>query len=276
MMQFILGPCQLELDSLDVAVKIQEAIDQNEQKFGEKIEWIFKASYDKANRTSVDAKRGLGMDRALVIFDRIKNKLDVPIITDVHSVNEIQKLAASSIIKSVQIPAFLCRQTDMIEAAAKNFYRVNIKKGQFLAPSDVKFIIEKFAEFTPYMNPELMITERGTTFGYNNLVVDMRGFREIREDFNKMNMDFDMNIVFDATHSAQKPGGGVSSGGNRRDVPSLACAATATGYVDTIFMEVHPDPDNAPSDGPNSLYLHDLSRQIEKIITIKKAISNNG
>lgn len=280
-MKFILGPCQLEENSFETAMAIQEAVDWVEQKVGKKVYWMFKGSFDKANRTSYNAERGIGIARALTIFDRVQSRLNVPCITDAHNVEQIEMLGQHTTLEAIQIPAFLCRQTDLIEAAAENFVNVNIKKGQFLAPSDVQYIVEKYARASRPFESHLMLTERGTTFGYNNLVVDMRAFREIRESFERSlesgdeDYNFDMDIVFDATHSAQKPGGGSSSGGNRLDVPQLAYAATATGNVDIIFSEVHPDPDNAPSDGPNSLKVHDVTfrEYLLKIMEIHECVA---
>ena len=280
-MDYILGPCQLEENSVEVAEFLQSYMSSKHYSFDD---WFFKASFDKANRSSVNGKRGLGLDESMKVFGQIKEAFPgIRILTDVHNLDQIQRLnfrnfnritaGRSKLVDAIQIPAFLCRQTDLIEAAVSYFDVVNIKKGQFLSPAEVQNIVDKAVHFRKecYYNDmplDLRITERGTTFGYNNLVVDMRGFREMAENFKHEDclLDGKPKIVFDGTHSAQKPGGdGSSSGGNRNDVPSLVRAAVATGYVDTVFLEVHPDPENAPSDGPNSLTYPMLKNLVPQI-----------
>ena len=206
---------------------------------------IFKASYDKANRTSRDSYRGPGLTRGLEVLGHIRNKFGIPVLSDVHSFEEIDP--AASVLDVLQVPAFLCRQTDFVAEIARKAKAVNIKKGQFLAPWDAVHILEKCAQAG---NANLMLTERGASFGYNNLVVDFRAFPIMRE--------MGYPVVFDATHSVQLPGGaGNASGGDRRMVPGLARAAVAAG-IDGLFLEVHPDPDHALCDGPNSLALDSL------------------
>ena len=234
------GPCAIEgLDLLrktaEVLVNICDDLDIN---------YVFKSSFDKANRTSITSYRGVGIDEGLDILAKIKQEFDVPIVTDVHLPEQCAQVAEVADI--IQIPAFLCRQTDLLVAAAKTGKIVNIKKGQFLAPQQMKPLIKKVEDSG---NKNIMLTERGTTFGYNNLVVDYRSF--------KIMQDFGYPVVFDATHSVQMPGAnGDSTGGDRRFVPLLAKSAVAAG-VDTLFFEIHPDPDNAPCDGPNMLKLED-------------------
>ena len=244
-LSFIIGPCSLE--SYDHACEMIERIDK-ELKF---FNWIYKSSFDKANRTSHESNRGLGFDRAFYIFNDLKNKYKIPILTDVHEAWHCDVINADVI----QIPAFLCRQTDLLQAAAASNKPVNIKKGQFLSPQEMKHVVEKVKHFG---NDNISITERGTTFGYNNLVVDMRSFQIMSE--------FGYPVIMDCTHAVQSPGGlGGKSGGNREFAPSLAYAAIATGYCNGVFMEVHNDPDNAISDGPNSIKLDDLKGIVDKI-----------
>ena len=244
-LSFIIGPCSLE--SYDHACEMIERIDK-ELKF---FNWIYKSSFDKANRTSHESNRGLGFDRAFYIFNDLKNKYKIPILTDVHEAWHCDVINADVI----QIPAFLCRQTDLLQAAAASNKPVNIKKGQFLSPQEMKLVVEKVKHFG---NDNISITERGTTFGYNNLVVDMRSFQIMSE--------FGYPVIMDCTHAVQSPGGlDGKSGGNRDFAPSLAYAAIATGYCNGVFMEVHNDPDNAISDGPNSIKLDDLKGIVDKI-----------
>ena len=244
-LSFIIGPCSLE--SYDHACEMIERIDK-ELKF---FNWIYKSSFDKANRTSHESNRGLGFDRAFYIFNDLKNKYKIPILTDVHEVWHCDVINADVI----QIPAFLCRQTDLLQAAAASNKPVNIKKGQFLSPQEMRHVVEKVKHFG---NDNISITERGTTFGYNNLVVDMRSFQIMSE--------FGYPVIMDCTHAVQSPGGlDGKSGGNRDFAPSLAYAAIATGYCNGVFMEVHNDPDNAISDGPNSIKLDDLKGIVDKI-----------
>ncbi len=235
------GPCVIE--SEDFTLRTAEAIGEIARKVGMPL--IFKASFDKANRTSKDGFRGPGMDEGLRILQRVRDDIGLPVITDVHTPEQAAPVAEVADI--LQTPAFLCRQTDFITAVAKAGKPVSIKKGQFLAPWDMQHVLDK-AQATG--NENIMLCERGACFGYNNLVSDMRSLLVMRE--------FGAPIVFDATHSVQQPGGlGGATGGNREFVPGLARAAVAVG-VAALFMEVHPDPDKALSDGPNSLALRDL------------------
>lgn len=247
-MRIIAGPCQHE--SLAQSAQIAKECKRVCNKHG--IEYIFKASYDKANRTSMSGERGVGIDAALPDLLALKEILDVKILTDVHTEGQISR--CRSFVDVIQIPAFLCRQTDLIRSACATDCIVNIKKGQFLAPWDVKGILSKTKEAK-----EVWITERGTSFGYNNLVVDFNGIQYMLDNYG-------VPVVFDATHSVQKPGGaGDSSGGNRDYVPGLTRAASAMG-VSNFFLEVHSDPDNAPSDGPNMLRLEDFEKTVDDIV----------
>ena len=251
-MKIIAGPCQLERNSLGVARYCQNVA----EKYG--LEYYFKASFDKANRTSMGAKRGVGLESAMVIFDEIKAELGCKIVTDIHTTGQAALIKSS--VDVLQIPAFLCRQTDLLLAAKNTGKIVNVKKGQFLAPWDVAGILSKVGE------ENVWITERGTSFGYNTLVNDFTGLQYIAENYSTP-------LIFDATHSVQKPGGlGGSSGGNRNYVPALVRAAVATKNVDGIFVEVHPDPDNAPSDGPNSLNLPQFEMVCRDIRTLCDAL----
>lgn len=252
-MKIIAGPCQHESleQSLEIARECKRVCDSVN------IEYYFKASYDKANRTSVDGMRGVGMEPTLQDFQRIKQELHVKTVTDIHDVSQANKIKnipmMNAAVDVIQIPAFLCRQTDLIRAAVATGKVVNIKKGQFLAPWDVKGIIGKTEGAS-----EVWITERGTSFGYNSLVVDFTGIQYIMQHY-------DNPFVFDVTHAVQQPGGqGNSSGGNRDYVPGLSRAAAAMG-VRNFFIEVHQDPDNAPSDGPNMLRLEDFEKVINDI-----------
>eukprot|EP00914_Ancora_sagittata_P003637 GHVO01007715.1.p1 GENE.GHVO01007715.1~~GHVO01007715.1.p1 ORF type:complete len:254 (+),score=-0.87 GHVO01007715.1:82-843(+) len=246
-MRIIAGPCQHETlaQSAEIAQECKRVCD----KYG--VDYYFKASYDKANRTSMSGERGVGIDAALPDLLALKETLGVKILTDVHTEGQISR--CRSFVDVIQIPAFLCRQTDLIRAACATDCIVNIKKGQFLAPWDVSGILSKTEGAK-----EVWITERGTSFGYNTLVVDYTGIQYMLNNY-------DVPIVFDVTHAVQKPGGnGQSSGGNRDYVPGLARAAAAMG-VSNFFLEVHPDPDNAPSDGPNMLRLEDFERTVYDI-----------
>jgi 2-dehydro-3-deoxyphosphooctonate aldolase (KDO 8-P synthase) len=250
-MRIIAGPCQHEslAQSSEIARECKRVCD----KYG--IEYYFKASYDKANRTSVNGVRGMGIDATLTDFLALKVTLGVKTLTDVHDAVQVRRIERQfkDAVDVYQIPAFLCRQTDLIQAACDTDKIVNIKKGQFLAPWDVKGILSKCANAK-----EVWITERGTSFGYNTLVVDFTGL-------NFMLDNFDCPIILDATHSVQKPGGlGGSSGGNRDYVPGLARAASALG-IGNFFLEVHADPDNAPSDGPNMIKLEDFEGVVDDI-----------
>ena len=256
-MKIIAGPCQHE--SLAQSSEIARECKRVCNKYG--IEYYFKASYDKANRTSVNGKRGAGLITTLSDFAQIKESLDVKILTDVHTTEQIGHLknVYTNIVDVIQIPAFLCRQTDLIQAACRTNKIVNIKKGQFMAPWDVKGILSKTEGAK-----EVWITERGTSFGYNTLVVDFTGIQYMLDNY-------DVPCVFDVTHAVQKPGGnGESSGGNRDYVPGLARAAAAMG-VSNFFLEVHPDPDNAPSDGPNMLKLEDFEDVVKQIKVVGDA-----
>jgi len=247
----IAGPCVIE--SEEITFETARRLKETCSTIG--LSFIFKSSYDKANRTSMKSSRGPGIDRGLKILSDVKSRLGVPVISDVHSVEEVRP--AAEVLDALQIPAFLCRQTDIVLAAANTGKAVNIKKGQFLAPWDVKNIIEKF---TYTGNHDLFITERGTSFGYNNLVVDFRGFPIMRS--------FGYPVLFDVTHSLQLPGGkGSSSGGEREFAEPLARAAVAVG-VDGLFLEVHPEPEKALCDGPNMIRLDNF----ERLITMIKAI----
>ncbi len=253
----IAGPCQIE--SKDHSHMIASKIKEITSKL--KIGFIFKSSFDKANRTSLNSKRGVGLDKSLSIFDYISKDLDVPILTDIH--NEEQCKIVSDVVDIIQIPAFLCRQTDLLVAAAKTNKIVNIKKGQFLAPWDMKNVIKKIEESG---NNKILITERGVSFGYNTLVSDMRSLSILA--------DFGYPVVFDATHSVQQPGGkGDSSGGERQFVSSLSRAAVAVG-ISTVFLETHDNPDKAPSDGANMIPLGGLENLLKDLIGIDKLIKS--
>ena len=252
-MRIIAGPCQHE--SLEQSLEIANHCNDVCDKYG--MEYIFKASFDKANRTSKDGVRGLGLPPTLHAFIDLKHQIPgLKILTDVHTVEQIKFLSyqgSHNAVDVLQIPAFLSRQTDLIVEACQTGKIVNIKKGQFLAPWDVAGILSKTEKAK-----EVWITERGTSFGYNNLVVDFTGMQYILDNY-------DVPLVFDCTHSVQKPGGkGNSSGGNRDYVPALSRAASAMG-VRNFFLEVHADPDNAPSDGPNMLRLDDFEEVINDI-----------
>ena len=244
----IAGPCQIE--SLEHSLFMAENLCNITAKLG--IGFIYKSSFDKANRSSATSKRGVGLEQSLNIFAAIKKKFNCPIITDVHSSEQCAVLA--DVVDVLQIPAFLCRQTDLLQAAARTNKIINVKKGQFLAPWDAANIVKNLQHFGA---SNIMLTERGATFGYNNLVSDMRSLVIMAES--------GVPVIFDATHSVQKPGGfGSSSGGERRFVEVLAKAAVAVG-VAGIFLEVHQDPDNAPSDGPCMLKLEDLEPLLVKL-----------
>jgi 2-dehydro-3-deoxyphosphooctonate aldolase (KDO 8-P synthase) len=256
-MRIIAGPCQHE--SLEQSKEIAKECKRVCDRYG--FEYFFKASFDKANRTSIDGKRGVGLATTMEDFIVLKDDLKIKTLTDVHNQNEILKIAAyyDEAVDVLQIPAFLCRQTDLIRAACKTGKTVNIKKGQFLAPWDVKGILSKTTDAT-----EVWITERGTTYGYNTLVVDFTGLQFMLNNY-------DVPVVFDITHSVQKPGGnGDSSGGNREYVPGLGRAGAALG-INNFFIEVHADPDNAPSDGPNMVKLKDFEDLIKQIYHCYKA-----
>lgn len=255
MFKLIAGPCVIENEEMvmQIAKEVKEITDE----LG--IEYIFKASFDKANRTSIYSDRGPGMEEGLRILKRVKDVYNLKIITDIHEPYQAEPV--SKVVDILQIPAFLCRQTDLLVAAAKTGKIVNVKKAQFLAPWDMKNVVNKLEESG---NKQIYLTERGTTFGYNTLVVDMTSIIELKK--------FGYPVIFDATHSVQKPGGkGDTTGGNREYVEYLAKAAISVG-ADGIFMEVHPDPDRAKSDGPNMVALKDLKLILEKLIKIYNAI----
>ena len=254
----IAGPCQLETEqhAMDMAGKIKEIA----SKFN--IGFIYKTSFDKANRTSLKGKRGAGIENSLPIFDKIKNELKVPVLTDIH--NEQQCKIVSEHVDILQIPAFLCRQTDLLIAAAKTNKIINVKKGQFLAPWDMINVTKKISESG---NENILVTERGASFGYNTLVSDMRSLPIMARN--------GYPVVFDGTHSVQQPGGqGDKSGGQREFVEHLSRAAVAVG-VAAIFLETHQDPDNAPSDGPNMVPLNKLESLISQLVEIDKLVKNN-
>ncbi len=251
----IAGPCQLE--SSDHAIKISSELKKITKDLG--INLIYKTSFDKANRTSLKGKRGLGLEKSLAIFDKIRKEVGLPVLTDVHTSEQCSIVAKH--VDVLQIPAFLCRQTDLLVAAAKTGKIINVKKGQFLAPWDMANVIKKIENSG---NKNILITERGASFGYNTLVSDMRALPIMSK--------FGFPIVFDATHSVQQPGGmGEKSGGQREFVPYLAKAAIAVG-VGAIFMETHEDPDNAPSDGPNMVPLNEVKALLKKLLEIDKVV----
>jgi 2-dehydro-3-deoxyphosphooctonate aldolase (KDO 8-P synthase) len=251
----IAGPCVIE--DKETTINIAGYLKELSLKLD--VPLIFKASYDKANRTSINSYRGPGIDKGLKILWQIKQEIGLPVLSDIHSINEIEE--AAGILDIIQIPAFLSRQTDFILAISRTGKPVNIKKGQFLAPWDIRNVVEKIKSTG---NDNILITERGTMHGYNNLVVDFRGIQIMQET--------GYPVIFDATHSIQLPGGGGDrSGGDRRFAPPLALAAAAAG-ADGIFMEVHPDPDRALCDGPNSLKLDSLESLIKKLKAVRKAV----
>lgn len=249
----IAGPCQLE--SREHAIECAAALVEMASRAG--IGFVYKTSFDKANRTSVKGERGLGMEKGLTVFADIKQRFNIPLLTDIHT--EAQCRPVASVVDVLQIPAFLSRQTDLLLAAASTGAAVNIKKGQFMAPWDIANVAEKVASVG---NNRILLTERGVSFGYNTLVVDMRAL--------PIMMKTGYPVLFDATHSVQQPGGkGASSGGDRSMAPVLARAAVAVG-VAGIFVETHPDPDRAPSDGPNMLPLQSMPQFIETMMAFDK------
>ena len=256
-LMLISGPCQIE--SLDHALFCAERLKTMAAQAG--MGFVYKSSYDKANRTSAETARGVGIDKGLDILARVKTALDVPVLTDVHNVD--QCAAAAEVVDIIQIPAFLSRQTDLLVAAALTGAVVNIKKGQFLAPWDMEHVAAKVSGAG---NNRILLTERGTSFGYNTLVSDMRSLPTMAS--------FGFPVIFDATHSVQQPGGrGSSSGGQREFVPVLARAAVAVG-IDGLFLESHEDPDNAPSDGPNMVPLDDMLQILQKLSQIDSVRRN--
>jgi 2-dehydro-3-deoxyphosphooctonate aldolase (KDO 8-P synthase) len=254
----IAGPCQME--SREHAFEIAGRLKQICAGLGLRL--VYKSSFDKANRTSLSGKRGLGLDKALAVFADIKAELDLPVITDIHT--EAQCGEVADVVDILQIPAFLCRQTDLLIAAAKTGRVINVKKGQFLAPWDMKNVL---AKITDSGNPNVLMTERGASFGYNTLVSDMRSLPIMAA--------MGAPVVFDATHSVQQPGGqGGSTGGQREFVETLARAAVAVG-VAGVFIETHEDPDTAPSDGPNMVPLSDMPRLLETLMAFD-AVAKRG
>jgi 2-dehydro-3-deoxyphosphooctonate aldolase (KDO 8-P synthase) len=252
----IAGPCVIE--SAELALEVAAEMKGITAELG--IPYIFKASYDKANRSSQNSFRGLGLEEGLKILSEIREKLQVPVLTDVHSIDEIEPV--SEVVDVLQTPAFLCRQTDFIKAVARSGRPVNIKKGQFLAPLDMKNVVEKARQASGEEN--ILVCERGASFGYNNLVSDMRSLVTLRLT--------GCPVVFDATHSVQLPGGqGDKSGGQREFVPALARAAVATG-IDGLFMETHPRPDQALSDGPNAWPLKRMKDLLKMLIGLDKIV----
>lgn len=255
MFKLIAGPCVIE--SEEMVMSIAEKMKSVTDKLG--IPYTFKASFDKANRTSINGKRGPGIEEGLRILEKVKTSFDLPVATDIHEPWQAEPVG--KICDIVQIPAFLCRQTDLLVAAAKTGKCINIKKAQFLAPWDMANCAQKVEQSG---NSNIMLCERGTSFGYNNLVVDMTGLVEMKK--------FGYPVIFDATHSVQKPGGkGTSTGGNREYVEYLAKAAIAVG-VDGLFMETHPSPDEAWSDGPNMVVLDEMEAMLKKLIKVYEAV----
>ena len=253
----IAGPCQLENEkhAIDVATKLKEIT----QKLN--IGLIYKTSFDKANRTSLKSERGVGLEKSLTVFDKIRKEVGIPVLTDVHTTEQCE--VVSKHVDVLQIPAFLCRQTDLLIAAAKTGKIINVKKGQFLAPWDMVNVTKKIEDSG---NKNILVTERGASFGYNTLVSDMRSLPIMAKN--------GYPVVFDSTHSVQQPGGmGNKSGGQREFVEYLARAAVAVG-VAAIFMETHPDPDNAPSDGPSMVPLAKMPNLLKQLLEIDKLIKN--
>ena len=251
----IAGPCVIESEAL--CLKVARTMRDTCKRLG--ITYIFKASFDKANRTSGKTKRGPGLEAGLAVLAKVRVKVGVPVLTDVHT--EAQAMAAAAVVDGIQIPAFLCRQTDLIEAAARTGVIVNLKKGQFLSPQEMGQVVKKA---TAAGGKKLFVTDRGTTFGYNNLVADMRSMPIMKE--------FGFPVVFDATHSVQMPGGeGDKSGGNGEFAPVLARAAVAAG-ADGLFIETHPDPKKAWSDGPNMVPLREMPKVLKQLLKVYKAV----
>ena len=255
----IAGPCVLE--SHDHAKFMVEKLLDITSKIN--VNFIYKTSYDKANRTSLSANRGIGLDASLEIFANLKSEYSIPILTDVHNVNDCEVI--KDYVDVLQIPAFLCRQTDLLIAAAKTMKIINVKKGQFLSPHDMINVADKIINTG---NKNLLLTERGVSFGYNNLVSDMKSLEIMKNEIN-------YPVIFDATHSVQVPGGqGASSGGDRKFVPVLAKAAVAVG-IGGIFIETHNNPDQAPSDGPNMVKINDLTDLLKKLIEIDNVVKQS-
>jgi 2-dehydro-3-deoxyphosphooctonate aldolase (KDO 8-P synthase) len=250
------GPCVLESEAL--AREIAETMLEICGRLG--ISYVFKASFDKANRTSLSSYRGPGIEKGLSILAKLRQELQLPVISDIHDVDQVE--AAAEVLDIIQIPAFLCRQTDLLTAAAKTGKTINVKKGQFVSPWDMKNVVDKMRGVG---GKKIMLVERGASFGYNNLVVDMRSLPIMRS--------LGCPVIFDATHSVQLPGGsGGTSGGQREFIEPLTKAATAAG-IDGLFMEIHPDPDKALCDGPNSIPLDEAEGLLEKIVRIRNVVS---
>ena len=255
----IAGPCVIE--SKELVFEVAGALSEICKKL--KINLVFKSSYDKANRTSNSGYRGLGLSAGLEILSAVKNEFKIAMLTDIHESHEAKE--ASEVVDVLQIPAYLCRQTELLKSAALTGKAVNVKKGQFLAPWDMSNVVNKLRDFGA---KNIIVTERGSSFGYNALVVDYRSLPQMRE--------FGCPVVFDVTHSVQQPGGlGSSSGGQREFAAALARAAVAVG-VDGLFMEVHPDPDKALSDGPNMIPLHRVEKLLSQLLEIRQVIASNG
>lgn len=258
-LSLIAGPCQME--SRDHAFMMAGRLKDICGKLG--IGLVYKSSFDKANRTSLTGKRGMGLEKSLAVFADIRKDLGLPVLTDVHERGQCAEVA--TVVDVLQIPAFLCRQTDLLIAAAKTGRIVNVKKGQFLAPWDMKNVLAKIVDSG---NPNVLLTERGVSFGYNTQVSDMRAL--------PIMADMGAPVIFDATHSVQQPGGqGASSGGDRRMVPVLARAAVAVG-VAGVFIETHEDPDNAPSDGPNMVPIDKLEGLLRTLMALDKVAKESG
>ena len=255
----IAGPCVIEGEEFTLSL----ATSLKKVSRGLGIPLIFKASYDKANRTSISSARGPGLEEGLRILQRVKEEVDLPVISDVHQISEVSRAAA--VLDVIQIPAFLCRQTDLVVEAARTGKPINVKKGQFLAPWDMAHVVEKIISTG---NKQILLTERGTSFGYNNLVSDMKALPIMR--------GLGYPVIFDATHSVQLPGGaGKASGGNREFITHLSRAAVGAG-VDGIFLEVHPEPERALSDGANSLALDTLSLLLKELKAIDLIVKEDG
>ena len=255
-LSLIAGPCVLESHS-HARKMVEKLLNINEKL---NVNFTYKTSFDKANRTSLSGVRGLGLDESLKIFSELKNEYKIKILTDVHT--EEQCSLVSEYVDIIQIPAFLCRQTDLLISAAKTNKVINVKKGQFLAPWDMKNVVKKVESSD---NTNILITERGTSFGYNTLISDMRSLDIMKDELS-------YPIIFDATHSVQSPGGqGDKSGGDRKFVPTLAKAAVSAGIAG-VFIETHDDPDNAPSDGPNMLHIDDLEKLVSKLLEIDNVV----
>ena len=252
----IAGPCVLESKALvmETAERIATILSERD------VPYVFKASFDKANRTSTAGVRGPGIDEGLELLSQVRGRTGAPLLTDVHLPEQCS--AVADVVDVLQIPAFLCRQTDLLVAAAETGRAVNVKKGQFLPPWDMQHAVKKCESAG---NSNVLVTERGSSFGYGRLVVDMNGLRDLAATGKP--------VVFDATHSVQEPGQGGKTGGDRTKVPALARAAVATGFVDGLFFEVHPDPDSAPSDAANMIRLDDFADVLDGCLTIHRALS---